>query len=913
MRNHRLPALRTIALIIIAVWGSAGHAAGLGSVRVQSSLGQPLRVSIPMLGEDGGEIAANCVKARLEHSDGVFISGAQVAFSRANHVTTIHLATRQPVNEPAVAVHVEVTCGMSIQRTYQVLLDPVLILPQVAQSERAGRDATLARNVPVPLPAVVPSNVSSRVTEPRQRQAAQRTRSVDAASPPISVDVESLKADKRTRTSRREEKKVVRNVLKLSGDEIDVYSGATFSSGLKLSESLSESRDTGDPQRAAELRAAYLRFAAVLRGEDPVQNGELQIQAMQVKLQELEKQTVQIREQAAQQQQSDRAAMDRMRSEMFSSRWITGLGGLLLAALAALGWLVWRSQQEASRRKQTAFWEKTVIADDDEPREWDETLLPVDAVKVVTAKTANALKTPGAEELAPTDWEKGVPFDNTLAVDWAAQQGTLQNESHHDDTVQPAVTVSGNPDHEATMPGPRHDVPSARPARPVAEADKQVAFPRLVNDGPEHKEGLSLGKQPAIARTDAPAPASPAIPDVSAAQAPVKQAVGMSLLQVEELSGMMQEAEFWMLLNDSHRAIEILEPYADVKRPMSPVPWIYLLDLYRVVGHQQKYEALGERIKQVFNTSAPAWDEPINYATARSIEDYPHVIEAIQDLWEGDYIVPYLESLLFDDRDGARTGFDLAVYREIIHLIGIASDPKTLKRRTHLQFEKSQPRLISQQVTSAEDKSAASGGESIGFATSDDVDVFDRAMSKQVTSKQVLPKLSVPKPASQPTSLPPLPPAAPFASAAPEAPPAAASPDVDTFSVAPPAESVRSQAAAPSTAPAVVPGAGAATPGVPAAATATAVEEAIKAKRAAFAAQQKSVAVAPEAELADSDEDDHFADMARKMDLAIAYQEIGESVGARVLLEEVIQGGTPIQGNKAKAMLRKLLKDIDWQ
>lgn len=37
-----------------------------------------------------------------------------------------------------------------------------------------------------------------------------------------------------------------------------------------------------------------------------------------------------------------------------------------------------------------------------------------------------------------------------------------------------------------------------------------------------------------------------------------------------------------MSVNDPERAIEILEPQAEQERPDSPVPWLYLLDLYRV-------------------------------------------------------------------------------------------------------------------------------------------------------------------------------------------------------------------------------------------------------------------------------------------------------------------------------------------
>jgi len=48
------------------------------------------------------------------------------------------------------------------------------------------------------------------------------------------------------------------------------------------------------------------------------------------------------------------------------------------------------------------------------------------------------------------------------------------------------------------------------------------------------------------------------------------------------------------------------------------------------------------------------------------------------------------------------------------------------------------------------------------------------------------------------------------------------------------------------------------------------------------------------------------AEMATKLDLASAYQEIGDHEGARELLEEVIKGGDSEQSEKAKALLLKL-------
>ena len=54
------------------------------------------------------------------------------------------------------------------------------------------------------------------------------------------------------------------------------------------------------------------------------------------------------------------------------------------------------------------------------------------------------------------------------------------------------------------------------------------------------------------------------------------------------------------------------------------------------------------------------------------------------------------------------------------------------------------------------------------------------------------------------------------------------------------------------------------------------------------------------------DPDASSAEMATKLDLAIAYQEIGDKEGARELLDEVLKGGTPEQSERAKALLLEL-------
>lgn len=56
----------------------------------------------------------------------------------------------------------------------------------------------------------------------------------------------------------------------------------------------------------------------------------------------------------------------------------------------------------------------------------------------------------------------------------------------------------------------------------------------------------------------------------------------------------------------------------------------------------------------------------------------------------------------------------------------------------------------------------------------------------------------------------------------------------------------------------------------------------------------------------DAPEYSNSAEMATKLDLAVAYQEIGDKEGARELLDEVVKGGAPEQAEKARSILQKL-------
>ncbi|MCH8619057.1 FimV/HubP family polar landmark protein [Undibacterium sp. TS12] len=67
-----------------------------------------------------------------------------------------------------------------------------------------------------------------------------------------------------------------------------------------------------------------------------------------------------------------------------------------------------------------------------------------------------------------------------------------------------------------------------------------------------------------------------------------------------------------------------------------------------------------------------------------------------------------------------------------------------------------------------------------------------------------------------------------------------------------------------------------------------------------------SPSAAPHVEVAEPEAPAHNAEMATKLDLAVAYHEIGDKEGARELLDEVLKGGTAEQIERAKSMMLQM-------
>ncbi|WP_338848120.1 hypothetical protein V8J88_04725 [Massilia sp. W12] len=134
-------------------------------------------------------------------------------------------------------------------------------------------------------------------------------------------------------------------------------------------------------------------------------------------------------------------------------------------------------------------------------------------------------------------------------------------------------------------------------------------------------------------------------------------------MEVEEMHDALTEARFWASLQQEDVAIRILQD--EVAQHQRAASWLTLLELYRKRGQQQAYMELRERCMQIFNCQVPQWEEnppPLRLA------DLPRVSQQLLAQIEKRQGLPYLQSLLLDERGGQRQGFAWGVYWELVEM-----------------------------------------------------------------------------------------------------------------------------------------------------------------------------------------------------------------------------------------------------
>src|SRR6266567_4426048 len=193
---------------------SSVQAIGLDEVAQQSSLGEPLRLVIPLLTNasdqiTGDEFAAECFKViPATANDLPQVRFPRTALEHRGGRAFVVVSTAYPISEPIMRVTVQAGCRVSMSREYTLFFDPIAIEAPVVAAETAAPAEVLA---PAPVAAATPpeqrpvvqSSVAPRsqvasAARPKVPSAPRRASNVVAA-PARPVDVPAAKASDRPR------------------------------------------------------------------------------------------------------------------------------------------------------------------------------------------------------------------------------------------------------------------------------------------------------------------------------------------------------------------------------------------------------------------------------------------------------------------------------------------------------------------------------------------------------------------------------------------------------------------------------------------------------------------------------------------------------------------------------------------
>ena len=174
----------SLLLFMLAVSGGAS-AVGLGDMRGQPVLGQPLRLEIDVLGVEGQKLEAGCFRLVPPSASDDLPWLKKAAFSlRKGAQPVLDIRSDTPLREPIVQLAVHLACGHEISRSYILMASPPgadvspAMTPRQAEAaptvERLTvRPAVRARPVPAPVvdaPPRLPVRRAEKRPTPRAAQ-----------------------------------------------------------------------------------------------------------------------------------------------------------------------------------------------------------------------------------------------------------------------------------------------------------------------------------------------------------------------------------------------------------------------------------------------------------------------------------------------------------------------------------------------------------------------------------------------------------------------------------------------------------------------------------------------------------------------------------------------------------------------
>jgi hypothetical protein len=119
-------------------------------------------------------------------------------------------------------------------------------------------------------------------------------------------------------------------------------------------------------------------------------------------------------------------------------------------------------------------------------------------------------------------------------------------------------------------------------------------------------------------------------------------------------------------------AIEVLRRHLDAEPRPLPAAWLMLLDLCRTHGRELAFREAAAEFHRRCNVCAPEWERYPPDNREPGLEAFPRILRELTLAWGTHECRRLLDRLLYDNRSGARGGFTMNAYNDLIMLRRVA-------------------------------------------------------------------------------------------------------------------------------------------------------------------------------------------------------------------------------------------------
>ncbi|BCO26288.1 hypothetical protein MIZ03_1168 [Rhodoferax lithotrophicus] len=169
-------------------------------------------------------------------------------------------------------------------------------------------------------------------------------------------------------------------------------------------------------------------------------------------------------------------------------------------------------------------------------------------------------------------------------------------------------------------------------------------------------------------------------------------------INAESILDIRQQAEFFMSLGQTDRALRLLKLQIEEASESNPMVYLDLISLYHSLGLKADFRELRDAFQREFNVLVP--DFPAFNVASKELEDYPEILAELTSLWPQASALVFLDTCIFHDPlVQVPPLFELNAFRDLMMLHALAEEINAdLPSLGHLSAELQAPLPIKSPV-----------------------------------------------------------------------------------------------------------------------------------------------------------------------------------------------------------------------